>query len=465
MKKLWLLFAVMVMCGKVANAQPWNYNFGTSTGSHTSGQSTSFLPSTETNGGTSRVRIGTGGGSFNMENQTISFGSGSYLRAVASTNASVNRVSVYDYTTASTTFTIKFTMRLGDAGGSDTASSGTWYLFIGDGASFSGNTGFTGTETFVGIRWQFGSSGAITTNYRNGSAWSSTGLSGTPFVQGTDYVVEIYGNNSVSSSNYTYGTSQSVASNTFDLWINGVLAGDDLPKALLATEVSIDSWSFYGENSTNNVANIFLDNFIYTNQIASVPLPVELTSFTATAKGQGVELAWKTATEVNNYGFEVERKVSSLGSARDDKWAKIGFVEGAGNSNAPKEYSFTDALSANGKYLYRLKQIDRDGKFEYSHEVEVVISHLPQKFALMQNYPNPFNPATTISFTVPSVERATLKVYDLTGREVGTLFNEVANPGQTYHVVFNGKGLASGIYIYVLQTPTFREVKKMQLIK
>lgn len=194
-------------------------------------------------------------------------------------------------------------------------------------------------------------------------------------------------------------------------------------------------------------------------------LPVELTSFTATAKGQGVELAWKTATEVNNYGFEVERKVSSLGSARDDKWAKIGFVEGAGNSNAPKEYSFTDALSANGKYLYRLKQIDRDGKFEYSNEVEVVISHLPQKFALMQNYPNPFNPATTISFTVPSVERATLKVYDLTGREVGTLFNEVANPGQTYHVVFNGKGLVSGIYIYVLQTPTFREVKKMQLIK
>jgi len=191
-------------------------------------------------------------------------------------------------------------------------------------------------------------------------------------------------------------------------------------------------------------------------------LPVELTSFTAVTRGKYVELRWTTATEVNNYGFEIEKKRKDEAGS---KWEKIGFVEGSGTTNAPKEYSFSDALTANGTYVYRLKQIDRDGQFTYSPEVEVVASNVAQIYSLKQNYPNPFNPATTISFTVPSAERAILKVYDLTGREVATLFNEVANPGQTYNVLFNGKGLASGIYIYVLQTPTFREVKKMQLVK
>ncbi|MBW7889058.1 MAG: T9SS type A sorting domain-containing protein [Bacteroidetes bacterium] len=187
-------------------------------------------------------------------------------------------------------------------------------------------------------------------------------------------------------------------------------------------------------------------------------LPVELTSFTAVSKGNNVELQWKTATETNNAGFEVERRLGS-------EWVKVGFVEGAGTSNTIKEYRYSDVVKANGSIGYRLKQIDRTGAFTYSNVVEVVVAKGPESFTLGQNYPNPFNPTTTINFSVPQTEHATLKVFDITGKEVTTLFNETAQSGQTYNVQFNANGLASGMYLYVLQTPTNRVVKKMLLMK
>ena len=118
-------------------------------------------------------------------------------------------------------------------------------------------------------------------------------------------------------------------------------------------------------------------------------LPVELTSFTACVIGNAVKLSWETETEVNNYGFEVER--SKKFDARSETWEKIGFVNGNGNSNSPKSYFYEDKNVTAGKYSYRLKQIDNDGQFEYSKTIEVNIT-LPAKFELSQNYPNPFNP-------------------------------------------------------------------------
>ncbi|MCF8241182.1 MAG: hypothetical protein K9J16_07330, partial [Melioribacteraceae bacterium] len=128
-------------------------------------------------------------------------------------------------------------------------------------------------------------------------------------------------------------------------------------------------------------------------------LPVELTSFTAYASANQVNLKWATATEVNNYGFEVERAVESPASSKTDYagtgWEKIGFVEGAGNSNSPVEYNYIDKSVSNaGTYLYRLKQVDLDGAFEYSDEIEVTFA-APNKYQLEQNYPNPFNPVTS----------------------------------------------------------------------
>ncbi|MFA5834528.1 MAG: T9SS type A sorting domain-containing protein [Bacteroidota bacterium] len=193
---------------------------------------------------------------------------------------------------------------------------------------------------------------------------------------------------------------------------------------------------------------------------ATTVLPVELTSFTAVISGNRVELLWKTETEVDNYGFEIERSMMITGT-----WEKIGFVNGAGNSNAPKSYSFTDDMVSGGQYSYRLKQIDRNGNFTYHNRIEVNVNLVAGTYQLMQNYPNPFNPATTIRFSIKNVEQATVKVYDVTGREVTTLFNDIAQAGQVYNVQFNASGFASGMYFYVLHTPNYREVKKMNYTK
>ena len=202
------------------------------------------------------------------------------------------------------------------------------------------------------------------------------------------------------------------------------------------------------------------------------PLPVELSSFSANTIDGKVILNWKTATEVNNYGFEVERTVgspqSSAGSQSQNTWEKIGFVNGSGNSNSPKEYSFVDKTVLSGKYLYRLKQIDNDGGFNFSQEVEVKVEDIPTEFALYQNYPNPFNPNTVINYQLPVNGFVTLKVYDVLGNEVVTLVNEVKEPG-SYEVEFQstvGNGqLAGGVYFYQLKAGAFVQTKKMLYLR
>jgi len=192
------------------------------------------------------------------------------------------------------------------------------------------------------------------------------------------------------------------------------------------------------------------------------PLPVELTSFTALAQGNNVVLNWTTATEVNNYGFEVERAAVN-NQPLIKSWAKIGFVEGHGNSNSPKEYSFTDLNPPSGKVKYSLKQIDFDGKFEYSQIVEITLE-TPVNFSVQQNYPNPFNPTTKISFSIPVQSFITLKVFDILGREIETLVNELKQPGY-YDIEFDSRKLTSGVYIYQIQAGSFRDIKKMLLIR
>ena len=189
-------------------------------------------------------------------------------------------------------------------------------------------------------------------------------------------------------------------------------------------------------------------------------LPVELTSFSAKTIGSLIKLSWSTSTEVNNYGFDVERFALS---AERQAWEKIGFVEGNGNSNSTKNYSFEDKNLSSDKYLYRLKQIDNDGQFEYSNEIEIDLG-IPDKFELTQNYPNPFNPSTKISWQSPISSHQTLKIYDMLGNEVVTLVDEFREAGR-YETTFDASTLSSGIYFYRLQAGPFVETKKMILIK
>lgn len=266
MKKLTFVSLMMLLAVSVLWGQPWTYDFGTGTGSYTtaSGVSTTFLPTPSS--GTARVRVGgAGGGGFYLDNPGLaSLGTATELRIVAPTGTSVGKFSLYDYT-AGKTFMTKFDMLLGSSSGG-TASPGAFLFFQGDGANYSDNNGFSGTAVFTGIQMTFGTGGTITSQYRSGSSWLSLGS--TPFAQSTVYTVEIYGNNTTSSS--TYGRSSNsytVAANTWDIWVNGTLIGDDLAKALLANDVNIDSFMFYCISSTGNVANCFLDNFTYSNAL------------------------------------------------------------------------------------------------------------------------------------------------------------------------------------------------------
>ncbi|MFZ1518370.1 MAG: T9SS type A sorting domain-containing protein [Ignavibacteriaceae bacterium] len=194
-------------------------------------------------------------------------------------------------------------------------------------------------------------------------------------------------------------------------------------------------------------------------------VPVELVSFSASSNGNNVNLNWSTATEINNSGFSIERKqvFNHQSSVSNEEWTMLSFINGHGTTTETQSYSFTDDNLVSGKYLYRLKQIDFDGTFEYSNEVEVIIN-VPEKFELLQNYPNPFNPSTKIKYQIADSNPVSLKIYDVLGNEVVSLVNEVQSSGN-YEVTFDASMLSSGTYFYKLQSGSLVETKKMILIK
>lgn len=189
-------------------------------------------------------------------------------------------------------------------------------------------------------------------------------------------------------------------------------------------------------------------------------LPVELTAFSAAQNGKFVELSWSTATETNNRGFEVERKITG-----ENSYSTVGFKNGAGTTSEARAYSYNDDVSSlkAASVTYRLKQFDFDGSFSYSKEV-VVNLVAPVEYALNQNFPNPFNPTTSIKYSVAKAGMVTLKVYNTMGQEVASLVNEAKEIG-SYEVNFNAANLSSGVYFYEINAGDFTSTKKMMLIK
>ncbi len=204
------------------------------------------------------------------------------------------------------------------------------------------------------------------------------------------------------------------------------------------------------------------DNGGISRYESDIPLPVELSSFTSSVKGSDVTLNWVTSSELNNYGFDIERSVNF------SQWSKIGFVTGSGTSSNPNSYSFTDRGLNTGKYFYRLKQTDFNGNYTYYDLNSEVSIGVPSKFSLYQNFPNPFNPSTKINYEIPYDGKVSLKVYDISGKEVMTLVNDFQTAG-SYSVNFSSfsdkTGLSSGIYVYRLTAGDFSQSKKMILAK
>jgi hypothetical protein len=196
-------------------------------------------------------------------------------------------------------------------------------------------------------------------------------------------------------------------------------------------------------------------------------LPVELISFTAELVEGKVFLNWQTATEINNYGFQVERSEDN-----GQTYNEIGFVEGNGNSNAPQNYEFIDSAPPVNQLKYRLKQIDTDGGFEYYDQIAEVNNsitslsenELPTEFNLAQNYPNPFNPSTTIQFSLPETNQVDIKIFNLLGQELNILVSDVFAAG-TYQYNYDANGLESGVYFYTMVAGDYKITKKFTLLK
>jgi hypothetical protein len=248
---------------------------------------------------------------------------------------------------------------------------------------------------------------------------------------------------------------------------NGYIAGQ-LSYVSNTLNVSFDSARVLArakgsENGTLDFYNGYGE--VQPECIVTDPLPVELTSFTAMVIGRSISLNWKTATEINNFGFEIHRQ------AKDNLWKQVGFVNGNGNSNSPKEYSFVDKNpDESGEIKYRLKQIDNDGQFEYSNEIS--IKYLLNEFELYQNYPNPFNPSTTISWQSAIDGIVSIKIYDILGNEIAEILNEFKSAGG-HEIKFESasikNGLTSGVYIYKIEINNnellYTMNKKMTLLK
>jgi hypothetical protein len=260
-----ILISGMVILNQVVWSQTWVYDLGSDTGvfSSTTG-STGFLPPPTS--GTARVRVGTNPGSIVMSNPGLTeLGTNTELAITSNTgSSSTTKFSVYDYA-AGITSMLKF--KVAFSGG----TNGVYNCWIGDGATFSDNTALSNSQVFAGLRWSLGASNTIT-YFVSGSTgvFASSGLMNSTglFVQNTSnvYSVEIYANNSTLSANYLVnGSPQTLATGSWDLWVDGVLVGNDLPKAGLPIEANIDSFAFNHQSSASNPGTIYIDDIEYSN--------------------------------------------------------------------------------------------------------------------------------------------------------------------------------------------------------
>lgn len=253
------------------------------------------------------------------------------------------------------------------------------------------------------------------------------------------------------------GNRNTIVQDSFDKWAELIFVIKNPSNISLSIAAATNSIVISDKNGTGSkttysgstLSSMFIDNSI---------LPVELTSFSGRYVNKNICLSWTTATEISNYGFDVERSMNNI------TWEKIGFVKGSGNCNSQRNYTFTDMSAFGSKYSYRLKQIDSDGKIQYSNVIEVKNIINKTDITLYQNYPNPFNPVTFIGFSLPTEAFVVVKVFNSLGAEVAQVVNGRLPAGYN-EVKFDASKLASGYYIYRIEAAGYTKNMKMILLK
>ena len=253
----------------------------------------------------------------------------------------------------------------------------------------------------------------------------------------------------------------------FQFWFGGSsLPGVEISSTAGGEKVLTLRFKIIDTTKTSGISWVMANGWYWlTNLWAgsdNSPLPVQLSSFSVRSINGAARLTWTTISEINNYGFCVER-----GSTPDDlRDATDGFVPGHNTTLEAHEYSWTDTDPVS---YYRLRQIDLNGDVQYSDVVSTVTTGMDREraadeFGLAQNYPNPFNPTTTIGYSVPARSHVALSVFNTLGQQVSILQN--GEQGAGYHeVTFNAKDLPSGVYFYRLQAGSFVETKRLLLMK
>lgn len=283
-------------------------------------------------------------------------------------------------------------------------------------------------------------------------------------------------NSGASWFDQTVGTSQSLNEVSFSTVDTGWAVGNG--GVIYATVNGGTTWQAQFSFTTQNLRSVFirdprhgwavgLNNTIL--EYATVhQVPIQLASFSATVSNDhDVRLNWKTMSEINNYGFEVQRAYSS---PENFETLSGSFIPGHGTTNQPQNYTWTDNAVPAGHLYYRLKQMDLDGTINYTEPVSVDVltgveeAMVPATFSLKQNYPNPFNPSTQIEFDVARSGLVSLKVYNLLGEEIATIVNEDLMPGK-YIKTFTSAYLSSGVYLYKLTAAGFTETRKLTLVR
>jgi hypothetical protein len=436
-----LMSLLMMAALGCLNAQTMVYDFGVASATHNTGESTSFLPSPPT--GTARVRIGTQGGAASLANPGLAaLGSGSEFRLSAATGSSLNKFSLYDIPEGSA-ITLRFDCVF--SGG-----QGDWYLFIGRGATYSGNTAFSSAQVFTGLRFVVDSSGAISCALRSGNGWTPLSVS----IQRDSILrLDFYCNNRAINEAYDYNGARSVAARSVDIWLNGTRIADDMAKSALPDTSLLSALMFYGASSPANASLLHLDDILWSPTIAPHPLPVELLSFTAHRRDGHVELSWRTATELNNYGFAIQRRSVGAPDREGTTWQDIGFVAGAGDAASPRSYRWLDTEAAcDSVLLYRLRQIDRDGSEQLTPVVRVEAVSASQGQRIQAPYPNPAYTETTFTFHLSSPGRVRLLLFSSSGSRVVHVPTPCLLPAGRHVVPYRCADLPRGLYfcVYVI---------------